>query len=152
MKKSLVKHLWSPYETSLTMIQYVQSNIHRLWYLGVKIYSVCVLAGAELQAWVDGMGSAGVISIIVLIIVISISSRRQTHRSSPVCRERGRGLTNISLSIYYWFIIGFHGFIGASVCSSGDAMTSKDIKLQQLLRFIIQSSIFRRYDICSRSL
>ncbi len=64
---------------------------HRLRYLGVKIYSVCVMAGAELQARVDGMGGAGVISIIALIIVISISSRRQTRRSSPVCRERGRG-------------------------------------------------------------
>lgn len=88
-KKSLVKHLWSPYESKHYPIFTITHSL-RLRYLGVKIYSVCVLAGAELQARVDRMGGAGVISIIALIIVISISSRRQTHCCSPVCRETGR--------------------------------------------------------------
>lgn len=79
----------------MSAVCYLLSNYtitlsHRLWYLGVKIYSVRVLAGAELQTWVDSMGGAGVFSIIALIIVISISRRRQTCCCFQVCRETGR--------------------------------------------------------------
>lgn len=83
----------------------------------------------------------------------SLASAAEDERTAaprPAGRQEER-LTNISPSIYYWLIIGFRSFIGTSVCSSGDAMTSRDIKLQQLLRFIIPSTILRRYDICSRS-
>lgn len=90
-------------------------------YLGVNINSVCVLAGAELQARVGGEGPAGVIFITGLIVVISIGSRRQTHHcGTRVCRETNT-MSNIWLSIYYPLIIDFQCFIGASVCSCADA-------------------------------
>lgn len=69
----------------------MHNQTDRRRYLGVKIYSVCVPAGAELQAWVEGMGVVGVLATIAPIIIISISRRRQTRQSSAVCRERGIG-------------------------------------------------------------
>lgn len=87
---------------------------HRLRYLGVKIYPICVLAGTELQARVDGMGGARVFFIIghIVIIIISISSRRQTCHCSRVCGEREEEadkyltlnlfLTHYWLSQLYW--------------------------------------------------
>lgn len=85
-------------------------------YLGVKIDPVCVLAGTELQARVDGMGGARVFLIIGhIIIIISISSRRQTCNCSQVCGEREEEadkyltlylfLTHYWLSQLYWCLL-----------------------------------------------